>query len=36
MNSNQDDVDFYKCDVGDNDKIKNVFDDILKKYSVLI
>ena len=25
-------MDFYKCDVGDNDKIKNVFDDILKKY----
>ena len=32
MNSNRGDVDFYKCDVGDNDKIKNVFDDILKKY----
>ena len=35
INSNQDDVDFYKCDVGDNDKIKNVFDDILKKYKCI-
>ncbi len=33
IRSSQDEIDFYKCDVGNNEKMKEVFNDILKKYN---